>query len=654
MQATGKWQFFLKELSNLIFFWIFGILFFIIYRLFFIFIFNDQLGSDTQPGDIMHAISLGLKFDNQVISYFMLLPVVSTLFLLPFVNQQIIRRIRITCQYLFVVLSTIICVITLNYYREYNDQFNSFLFLGLYDDQKAVFMTILKYYNPIMNLCIIIGSLILGIWLLRFFEQKTAIYSVLKRVNFKFSRVLLITLSLLLFVCMMRGSLKRAPATKKWAYQTTDIFLNKTVINPFRSLKYAYNDHKELNSIGDNNPFGDSYIQSILDGHDTPLVSEIIKKQTGGTDSLFQKPKQIFLFILESYDAWPLLDKYKCFNVSKNLSKIAENGTHFTNFLPAYNATFYAYSSIVTGIPYVGIHDGNLAVHKPPYITSIFSQFKKLGYKTNFFYGGFLSWGNIGEFTQHLGCDHIYSAANVAEESDFGDWGVDDESILNYIFQKVDPNQYTFNVVLTTSYHSPYPVKVYEKGFPYRTVEDLPAEAKQYFNNGMSLLELGHLWYGDYALGLFMDEAEKKYPEALYAITGDHYARRFLNASPNLYERSAVPFILYGENIPSQKLKTPGSHIDIMPTLIELVAPEATTYYSFGNNMFGRDKEIGFSFEKLITTDSLSNFPKDAPVLNISLSDNLETIVPSVTHKEEYDNSLQLAWQYIVKGDSIK
>jgi hypothetical protein len=48
-----------------------------------------------------------------------------------------------------------------------------------------------------------------------------------------------------------------------------------------------------------------------------------------------EKPKQIFLVVMESYDSWPLMDKYKDFHLADNLKDIASRGTHFYNFLPS-------------------------------------------------------------------------------------------------------------------------------------------------------------------------------------------------------------------------------------------------------------------------------------------------------------------------------
>ena len=66
----------------------------------------------------------------------------------------------------------------------------------------------------------------------------------------------------------------------------------------------------------------------------------------------------------------------------------------------------------------------------------------------------------------------------------------------------------------------------------------------------------------------------------VFTFTGDHFGRKFINHKPNLYEKSSVPFIMYGKNIPKEISEVPGSHIDIMPTLIEMVAPKDFKYFT--------------------------------------------------------------------------
>jgi phosphoglycerol transferase MdoB-like AlkP superfamily enzyme len=648
MKNLLRWNKFVLELGNLIFFWLFGVTYFFIFRIIFIVFFYKELGNLVDFNEFFNTFIMGFRFDCTAVAYFLFIPLLILLILSPFNQFKWIKRVRLLFQYLFVILSVVISVITINYYMEYKEQFNNYIFLGLYDDKKAVGKTIIEYYHPVLNTFIILSAIVLGIIIFRFFEKKNTLYKNLIKVKSKYAKAGLIVLILLLFTSGIRGSFTKVPAIRKWAAVSQDPFLNKTVINPYRSFKYAYEDFKELNLLDGKNPFGQEDLRKI---YQKDNVSQIIEISAQG--NTIHKPKQIFLVIMESYDSWSLMEKYQPFGFSENLSKIAENGTHFTNFLPSYNATFFAYGTIVSGIPYCGVNISLIGTLNDPYISSIFTQFKKLGYKTNLFYGGFLSWENIGEFTKYQGCEKIYSGIDAGGKSDSGDWGVEDEKLFDLVLKNINPDEYTFNLILTSSYHPPYAIDIYKKGFPYKFPVDFPAEVREYYDKGMTMQELGHLWYGDYAIGRFMKTAEKKYGEGLFCFTGDHYGRRFINHSPNLYERSSVPFILYGKGIPKGKNKTPGSHVDIMPTLLELIAPKGFKYYSFGSSLFSADKNYGIGFEKAIDKDSLFYFPKDALVDEISLIDYKEKKVKNNKYQDDYNKLMRLAWYYTMKGNSL-
>jgi len=643
-----RWSNFVLELSNLVFFWFFGILYFFIYRVIFIFFFHTELRADTGWLDYLNTAIMSFKFDCTVMAYFIFIPFVTLLILSAFDKFKIIKSVRFIFQYLFVVLSAIICDVTVNYYREYNAQFNNFVFVGLYDDKNAIAKTIMEYYNPYINLAIIIFLIVAGIFAIRFFEKRRGIYNVLSKINARYAKAALIVFSIILFICSLRGSFSKMPAIRKWAYVTKDDSLNKKIINPYRSLKYAYSDFKKLNKAKGKNPYLGEDLSSVF-GADS--VSQVILKKAKG--NMIEKPKQVFLVIMESYDCWPLMDKYLAFGVSKNLNRIAKNGIHFSNVLPSDNSTFDAYGTLVSGMPYCGVNISLLGSLYDPYLSSIFKQFKKLGYKTNVFYGGFVSWQNLGEFSTYQGAEQIFSGVDMGGKSDSGDWGVEDEKLFDKVLESVNPEEYTFNLILTSSYHSPYAVDVWQKGFPYNNPNDIPEEVRHYFDGAMTMQELGHVWYGDYAIGKFMDSAEEKYQDALFAFTGDHYARRFINHFPNLFERSAVPFILYGKGIPAEKNNTPGSHINIPPTLVELIAPKDFEYYSFGNSFLLPDKNTGFGFGKAVDHDSLYHFPEDAMVEQISLSDFGENKVNENKYRDEYNKLMGLSWHYIMRGNSF-
>ncbi len=650
MPAASKWNRFLKELSNLIFFWIFGVLFFALFRGIFIWFFQKKITHDVRLGEYFEIFFMGFRFDCTAIAYFLLLPLVLLLLLAPFNKFTLIATVRKIHQVLFVVFSTLICVVTINYFEEYNDQFNHFLFLALYDDQKAVMNTILVDFHPIINSIIILLTIIIGIYIFRYFENKERIYKFFGKINFKGSRYIIVIVFLYLFVAGIRGTFSSIPVLREYSGISTDNFLNKTIINPFRSLKYAIKDFNRLNKLGDKNPYMDDKAFKVAFPQDK--VTDVVRKFAQGPT--IEKPKQIFIVVMESYDSWPLMDKYADFHFADQLRAIAKNGTHFNHFLASGNTTIDSFGAIMTNVPNCGINLSHIGLSTAPFETSIFTQFKKLGYETNFYYGGYLSWENIGDLSKYYGVDRIYSGVDGGGKTDTGGWGIEDEKLFNLVMKHTDKNKYSLNIILTTSYHAPYSVDLEAKGFPYKSAEDFPPAMKKYYDGAMNMKELGHLWYGDKALGDFVRKAEKEFTGSIFNFTGDHFGRKFINHKPNLYEKSSVAYVMYGKSIPKSLNTTPGTHIDIMPTLIEMIAPRGFEYYSFGESMFAKGKNEGIAFDKMIEGSDLYYFPKGSNIEKIDLTTFKESNFKRSPQEVKHNKLMALAWYYTMKGNDLK
>ena len=233
MLKDQKWENFLKEASNLIFFWIFAVILFSIHRGIFVALFRHEIGEQAAFADFANAFFTGFRFDCTVVSYFLLLPLVCTLVLSPFAKFGIIKKVRIWFQYIFVILACLTCIITLNYYKEFNDQFNNFLFLSLYDDKVAIAKTIVEYYNPVLNTLLLILTITAGIFIFRYFENKEFIYNRLKAIKpTKFNIVAVTVVLIVLYIGCFRGTFGRIPTTRRWAATSTNAFLNKTIMNP--------------------------------------------------------------------------------------------------------------------------------------------------------------------------------------------------------------------------------------------------------------------------------------------------------------------------------------------------------------------------------------------------------------------------------------
>lgn len=591
---------------------------------------------------------MGFRFDTTVVSYFLIVPFLSTYILSLAKQYKTAIFIRKLFQVLFGILAVSFCVITINYYQEYQDQFNHFLFMGLYDDQKAVLQSIITDYHPIENIVIIVILIVLLVKVFRFFEPKKNIYNFLNSIRLKHKNLFIGCIAFILFIGSIRGSYTEYPVRRFYAAVTSDNFVNKTIINPFRALNYAISDYNEINKSYDKNPFGD-LPNTIKNNFD--LIEQTIKKETNNT-ATSTKPKQLFLVIMESYDSWPLQEKYKDLNISSNLLEIKNKGISFTNFLPAANSTMNSLAAIITGIPYCGVNISNIGSQRS-FPSSIFKQFKNLGYETNFFFTVYSSWQNLGNFAKKQGVDNVYDG--TSSNAPKGIWGINDEDLFKNVLSKVDTTKNSLNIILTMSYHTPYEEDVYAEGYTYKTIDDLPQKYREiYDKNKMPFNVLGHLWYADKALGEFVKKAEKKYNNSLFAFTGDHFGRRFINSNPTLYQTSSVPFILYGNGITPNVVRTnPGSHIDISPTLIDLITTKKHPFYGFGNSLINKEnnQKVGIGYNKTITKTQLFEYTKNYGTKMLILNKN--GYKSNENLKKEHDSLMSLAWHYTIKGDTI-
>jgi phosphoglycerol transferase MdoB-like AlkP superfamily enzyme len=240
--------------------------------------------------------------------------------------------------------------------------------------------------------------------------------------------------------------------------------------------------------------------------------------------------------------------------------------------------------------------------------TSLPAAFRRLGYRTRFFYGGSLSWQNIGDFARDLGFDEVYGAGDLDGRAPANEWGVADQYLFDFVARTVRDDRPSFNYIVSTSYHPPYNLNLRSLGVELpRVPPELEAEFR---GDRPALLNLlGHLRYADRELGRFVRAEEARLPRPLFAITGDHWSRRFINGRPSLFERSAVPLILYGKEVLRGAAFPPGcagSHIDLAPTLIEAAAPRGFRYCTLGQNLLApRERFLGFNLQWMIDADEV-------------------------------------------------
>ncbi len=643
--------------------WLFFMLYLSIFRIVFILFFRNRIDDASTISDILWTTLNGLRYDAMVATDWVLLSFLAASVPSGFVNAEpYADRFRKVIGSLFLVVTSITWVVTFGYFREYNEQFNQFIFNLYYDDTKAIFQTIWADYHPIPFL-IVMGLLSWGmIRLQELFLRSRFVFEEKRPLNRSFSvpsKILIVLIVLVLLVAGFRGSLGRRPAQRKDIAITKDAFLNKAIINPYFALLFAIQDHR--------NQIGSTGLSSYLpDGNVRKAAQELFNNDNTYSDLdayLLRHakgpkgipPRHIFLFVMESYDAWPFLPRYASLGLTSELSALGKKGLHFENFLPASDGTMETLSSLITDLPYTAVEINYQPTSQTPYPSSIFETFKRLGYRTRLFYGGYLSWQRFGDFARDQGVEEIYGAPHMSKGVETHEWGVDDEYLMDFISKTVTDDRPSFNLIMTTSYHPPYNVDVWAKGFPLKKIPD---DIAPIFGDTTSLRILGHLWYADKCLGDFVRKAEGRLARPLFAFTGDHFGRKFLNAKPEFFERSGVPFILYGKEVLkgiTMPAGAAGGHIDIGPTLIELAAPKGFPYYAVGQDLLAPRKQyIGIGWWKIIGKDFILDAAIQPPQFYPLPGKQLPKNLPDVTElKAALNRVYGIGWWRVKRGAKL-
>lgn len=594
----------LKIIKTFVFFW----LLLCIYRIIFIGGMHEYIAVDSDFSLIFTAIYSGAKLSLQtagVLTLCMLISLVAEGF------SKRLRWFRQVCSFCVLFITTLLFIARFPFYQQFHSGFNQMIFTAMHEDVYALFISLIEEFHLPLKLCIVVLLVcVLNYIFNKFIDKKWGFFK-WSKLKSKYRLIILLIGVYLLATLSLYGGGWSWKSGVNWenAGITNDTFLNESILDDYQSIYRAYANQMRMEACN-----GLSFsAQNVRD-----LAKSLTNKDGGNDLSIYlakeatgakiEKPKHIFVIVSESYANWPLLDKYSNLHIADNMKKIiAEDDTIYTShMLPSGSSTVGALMTMVTGMANSNLYLTTMPeALANPYITATALQMKNLGYETSFWYAGPATWENIQEFTLAQGFDNFYSRGNIDPNATGSVWGADDEYLYDAIFKQIDDNKMTFSVILNTSNHSPFNIDLEKEGFDVsKVIEGLPDKEK---NNQELIKELGHFWYADKMASDFINKVKAKYPDSLFIFVGDHADRYNIDKVPTMYERYSVPLIITGKGIQKDLLPEDmaGSQIDIMPTVIDLIAPEGFTYYSVGKSL--SENKLGQSYAFWITADAIGN-----------------------------------------------
>ncbi len=372
----------------------------------------------------------------------------------------------------------------------------------------------------------------------------------------------------IVFLAAIYGKISRYPLRWSDAFSTRSAFAGQLALNPaqyfFESLREKPLDY-DLEKVRRAYPLIATYL-----GVEKPDPVTLTLRRTPKINPQVRGNPNVVVIILESFAAFKTGSFGNTTGASPHFDEIARQGLLFTRFYSPMEKTARSLFASLFGIPDVSVWQA--AVHNPLVVDqhTIVNAFK--GYDKSYFIGGSANWSNI-----RGALEHNIDGLEMHEEGSYHSpvldvWGIADGDLFreaNDVLRTKQDRPF-FAIIQTAGNHRPFTIPADIPGF---SRSNLPREAIEH-SGFESNDELNSFRYLDHSIGIFFELAkkEKYFENTVFVLWGDHGTRRGAaridqgDLSLPVYH---VPFVIYAPGFVKEprRIDTPGSHVDIMPTL---------------------------------------------------------------------------------------
>ena len=315
------------------------------------------------------------------------------------------------------------------------------------------------------------------------------------------------------------------------------------------------------------------------------------------------KNKNIIMIQVESLGGFVLNQKVNGKELTPNLDKLASLSQYFPNERFMIGAGHTSDADFTANTSYYPLYDASTFVL---YGNDDFVSLPKIlisnGYSAYAYHGYNRNFWNRDTTYGSLGYQKFYAADNYSKGAKIN-LGLNDGDFLSetadYIKKQPKPS---FSYAITLSSHVPFEITSETKGLGVNA-KDYPDQVGGYLEN---------INYTDRMLGRFFDKlkAAGLYDDSLIVVYGDHepvlpaFTAGTIKYNPSTDQGKEVPLIFKLPNETEGAVhKNQGSHLDIMPTILDLVGVKTDTLM-FGQSLFASGDKI-----LEVCTDQLFAFP---------------------------------------------
>ena len=519
--------------------------------------------------DILKALGIGVIIDSSVMSCCVIVCFLLGI-LVAFLNEKAGKRvltIGLTTAFLSVAALNVVDVF---YYGYYNTRLSYNLVRLFGENPWENFVMIWKSF-PL--LWIIIGCIVamVLIWLLveRLFRE----VQMRQQVGHTIPAVLL-TFGVLSF-------LYYGPPFWRLTTFSSEVMLNQAASNGAYTLVKSYSVIHRTH--GDMFPFEDQEVKedmaknlAFICSKEETLVSPMAPTlRKFNEPNILETPKNIVIIIGESFSATltGVVGQDER-SYSPYFDSICKEGMLFTHCFSNGPRTQHGIVSVMSGFPSV-IGSSLIRRRESNAFFTIADAVRQEGYETYFIHGGNLDYDDMRDYLRQGNFQHIYGVEDFDTWRFKNDWGVCDEDLFDFAYQKIkEAKQPHLTVILTMSNHLPY---------------DIPEEfAKSHPEvSGFQDMKASY-YYADYAFGTFMDRLKTlpDYENTLVLRTADH--GEVYSQEDRPFRMFHIPALLLNGSRCDTVFDAVCSQMDFVPTLLSEIGYKGA-FPCIGRNLFAKD-----------------------------------------------------------------
>ncbi|GAA4784685.1 alkaline phosphatase family protein [Olivibacter ginsenosidimutans] len=506
---------------------------------------------------IFKTFAYGLRMDASMAAYICALPALTVATQLWLKRPIIPKRAAQVYVWVVIGISSLITIINLNIYREWDTLF-SYKAIDIFLDAPQLAFASASSSPIWLSLSLLVMLIVIGLLL----AKGLGIYTFAWPVTAAWPIKAITSFGVLVIVFLfIRGGWGLTPLNSSMVYFTTEAFPNHAATNV---VWYLMNDVVHAKGQA-TNPY------RVMDDRRTTEILKPLLTTEGKSPRILTNDRPNIVFILlESFtaDLIEALGGEK--GVAPRFEQLIKEGILFDQIYASGDRTDKGIIAALSAFPSQSSQSIIKSIHKQEGLPSLVKDFAQKGYHTSFYYGGESEFYNFKGYMLSHACDRVVDQYSFAAREVKSKWGVFDELTFNRQLQDLSKEKEPFfSTILSLNNHEPF---------------DLPG-AHKFGKDNLPDLFRSTAYYTDSVLYDYLHRAKAMpwYKHTLFVIVADHGHRLPLEKwDSNHPKRYHIPLLFYGDVIGTayrgKRIDQLGSQVDIASTLCHQAGLSSDAY----------------------------------------------------------------------------